>query len=192
MNKNDPVELKALTPVIAALQRAFEAVDAPHAFIGGVAVALFGDPRMTRDVDALVLLGSTPIESLLDAAAAHGIVPRIEDALAFAGRHNVLLLRCEPSGVTVDVCLALLPFEKQAIERAREVDTADISVSVLRPEDLIVMKAVAHRPVDLGDIGRIAAANPDLDRDHVINELRPFAEALDSPDLVDEIERLLQ
>jgi predicted nucleotidyltransferase len=191
MSEHQPDAFEALTPAILALQATFDEAGVPYALIGGVAVALTANPRMTRDVDALVLLGQTPIDSLLSAASSHGIAPRIEDAQAFAARHNILLLVHEPSGVTIDVSLAVLPFEERAVADAREVEAAGTCVRILRPEDLIVMKAIAHRPLDLHDIDGIAAVSADLDRRRVLDELRPFAEALDSPDLVEEVRRLL-
>ena len=183
--------LDALSSTIAALRDALEDQGVPHVFIGGVAVAALGRPRTTRDVDALVLLRDTSIHDVLAGAKRHGIAPRIADAEAFAATHNVLLLVHETTGVTIEVALGMLPFEEEAVERAREVSLGQLRFRIPLPEDLIVMKAVAHRPQDLEDIRSIVEANPHLDRRRIMRRMEEFAEALDSPDLLSTVERLL-
>jgi hypothetical protein len=46
-------------------------------------------------------------------------------------------------GVRVDVIFALLPFERDAIRRAKDVTIADRGVRVVTAEDLIVMKIIS-------------------------------------------------
>ena len=60
-------------------------------------------------------------------AARYGIVPRIDDALAFARRSRVLLMRHTGSSIDLDVTFAGLPFERAAVERS-----AVLSVGRLR------------------------------------------------------------
>ena len=59
------------------------------------------------------------------------------------------------------------------------------------PEDLIIMKAVAHRPKDLADIQAIAANYPDLDKERIRFWVVQFGEALDLPELWIQILKLL-
>jgi predicted nucleotidyltransferase len=82
-------------------------------------------------------------------------VPRISDAIAFARERQVLLLRHEPSGVTIEVSFAWLPFEEEALERAYEIDFQGVRLRVARAEDLIVYKAAAWRDRDRADIERL-------------------------------------
>ena len=186
-----PEPLESLSGAIIALRDTFYELGIPHVFIGGVAVAATGRPRMTRDVDALVLLGEMPLSSLLDELKGRGIVPRIKDAEDFAAKHCVLLLEHKDSGIPIEVSLGMLPFEKEAIARSRERNIEGVHFRTPSPEDLIVMKAVAHRPQDMEDIRGIAAANPGLEREQVMRRLKDFAEALDSPDLLADVERIL-
>lgn len=58
-------------------------------------------------------------------------------------------------------------------------------------EDIVVMKAFAHRPQDLADIDAIVRANPNLDRTYIEGHVREFAEALEMPELWDDIARYL-
>ena len=54
---------------IKTLQQRLEAVGISSVVIGGVAVAVWGEPRVTRDVDLKVLLGRDDAERLLAALA---------------------------------------------------------------------------------------------------------------------------
>ena len=48
-----------------------------------------------------------------------------------------------------------------------------------------------HRPKHLADIQAIAARHPDLDKDRIRHWVEQFGEALDSPDLWEQISRWL-
>lgn len=183
-----------LTPLLGALRAVCEWLQtsqAPHVLIGGVAVSLLSRPRFTRDVDALALLDEARWQELLAAGVAFGLVPRLDDALAFARQARVLLLRHDPSGIDIDVSFGLLPFEEEAIRRSVVVELAGTAVPVPRAEDLIVMKAVAGRPRDLQDIEALLDVHPGVDRDYVRGWVAGFAEALDAPEMLRELEAAL-
>lgn len=160
--------------------------------VGGLAVALLGRPRVTRDVDALVLLAEDHWAAFMDAGSAFGFVPRQPDALAFAEEARVLLVRHQPTGIDVDVALGCLPFEEEAVARARTVEVAGVSVPLPTPEDLIIMKAIAHRDRDLLDIEGLLAAHLDLDLRRVRRWVRAFADALETPELYDDLQKRLR
>lgn len=171
----------ALVPLLAAIRDLvvwFEAVGIRGVVTGGVAASLLGRPRVTRDVDALVLARDEVWGHFLSAGARHGFYPRRPDALEFARLTRVLLVRHEPSGVDVDIVFAALPFEEEVVERAAWVDVGGVRVPLATAEDLIIMKAVAHRPRDLADIESLVDANPALDVVRVRRWVREFSAAL--------------
>jgi len=163
----------------------------PHTAIGGIAVALIAQPRMTQDVDTLVWLEHDRWKDFLQAGERYGFTPRLSDALEFAVTARVLLLRHEPSGINFDVSLGALPFELEMIERAVTVKVSDFEVKVPTPEDLIITKAVARRPKDIVDIEAILSAHPHLDVQRVRFWVREFAVALERPQLSEDLEALL-
>jgi hypothetical protein len=158
--------------------------------IGGVAASFLGRPRLTQDIDALMLLDEAQWGKALDQAATFGIVPRIDAALEFAGRARVLLLRHTESGIDIDVSLGGLSFEQEAIGRSSIHDIAGIRVRLPSVEDLIIMKAVAHRPKDLQDIEGLLAANPQADLASVRQWVREFSNAMTMPDLLEDFEKI--
>ena len=150
-----------------------------------------GAPRYTVDLDAVFLLGFEDIPRLLSEAAKLGIEPRIPDAAGFAQKSRVLLLRHTASAMDIDLSLGILPFEVEMVERSNMVEIGSIKLRLPTPEDLIIMKAIAHRPKDFGDIQAIAVSHPDLDKERIRFWVEQFGDALEWPGLWEEIARLL-
>jgi hypothetical protein len=181
----------ALRSALADLTNWLDAARIPAMVIGGVAASILGRPRFTRDIDALVILPESNWQSAVESAAKFGIVPRIGEALEFARRSRVFLLRHAASGIDLDVTVGGLPFEISAVESSRPYDVGGVSVRLPRVEDLLVMKAIARRPKDLEDIRGLLAAHPEADVGAARRWIREFAIAASIPDMLEEFDRLL-
>jgi hypothetical protein len=190
-SQSTPSGITPLLEPLTALQRLLERFDNQGVIIGGIAASLLGKPRFTADLDAVILLSIDNLPKLLDAACKEGITPRIADAEAFARKNRVLLLRHQASGTNIDLSLGILPFETEMVARSQKHSIGDLDLRLPTPEDLIILKAVAHRPKDLTDIQVIAASYPDLDRERIQLWVEQFGAALELPDLWDKISRLL-
>ena len=165
----------------------------PWMVIGGVAVIASGVPRYTADIDATLSAPDESPERLIAALRPHGIVPRLDDAVTFARERQVLLLRHEPSGVPLDISLALLPFEEEALAAAHEADYAGVPVRLPRVDDLIIYKLVASRPRDIDDVERLLALHgPTLDLPRLRQIVGEFAQALDDQERPAALARLLR
>ncbi len=160
--------------------------------IGGVAVSLLANPRFTKDVDGMLLLDSADIPRFLNSAADHHLMPRFSGMEDYAKQARLAVLQHLPTGVTVDIALGSTPFEEQTLERAKQYSHDDFSIRLPSPEDLIIMKGIAHREQDMADIRAIAEVYPNLDRIRVERWLRDYADLLDSPDIWDDVDRLLK
>lgn len=136
--------------------------------IGGIAVSLLGEARFTQDLDAMVLLSVKELPHFLTVAQKEGVEPRISNAEGFARQNRVLLLRHTPTQTDIDVSLGILPFEQEVVERSlvHKVDES-LQIRLPTPEDLIIMKAIAHRPKDLLDIQGIIQNHPKLDQQRI-------------------------
>jgi len=177
---------------LQALQNLLVQFNQQGVIIGGIAASLLGTPRYTVDLDAVFLLSVDDIPNLIREAARQGIEPRIPDAKQFARKNRVLLLRHTASGTDIDLSLGILPFEYEMVERSNLINVGTLQLRLPTPEDLIIMKAIAHRPKDLTDIQAIAGSNPDLDKERIRYWVEQFGEALDLPELWYEIEKLLK
>jgi hypothetical protein len=103
-----------------------------------------------------------------------------------------LLLKHTPSETDVDISMGILPFEKEMVQRDSTKSFANLSVRLPMPEDLIIMKAIAHRPKDLEDIRTVAAKFPNLDTGRIKRWVTAFGDAMEDPGLWDEIGLLLK
>lgn len=186
---------KSLEPFRAAIESLQRLLHKSHdrgVIIGGIAVGFLGKPRFTADVDAVFLLSTKDISPFIELAQMENLSPRIPDAEDFARKNRVLLLRHTLTEIEVDISFGILPFEEEMVERGSTKSFAGLSIRLPTPEDLIIMKAIAHRPKDLEDIRTIADKYPNLDRNRIEEWLRSFGDALELPDLWDQIKLLLK
>lgn len=160
--------------------------------IGGIAVSLLSRPRMTQDVDILAMLAESQWGTFLEKGSRFGFVPRITDALSFAQKNRVLLLRHTPSGVKVDISFGVLPFEQESIERLEKIKVGTLVIPIPTPEDLIIMKAVAHRGKDLADIEAILEAQEKIDLRRVRKWVKEFAKVLEMPEIYHDLEIIVK
>ncbi len=182
-----PRDFLPLLAPLSALQRLLERFDDRGIIIGGIAASMLGKTRLTADVDAMILLSIEDLPRLMEVAAQEGLVPRIANAQDFARRHRVLLLRHQESGINVNISLGLLPFEVEAVERSTVHQIGSLAIRLPTPEDLIIFKAVAHRPKDLLDIQALVESHPDLDRRRIERWVCEFARLLEMPEVWNDI-----
>lgn len=176
-----------------ALRRALDDVGAPSMIIGGVAVIALGVPRLTVDIDATVSAQALDIERLADALDRQAIRPRIPDAVAFARTRQVFLGIHQPSDTPVDVSLAWLPFEDEALAASTICDYAGVFVRIPRPEDLLIYKMIASRPRDLQDAeGLLVLHGATMNLDRVRSVVAQFAGVLDDQERPMALERLIR
>jgi predicted nucleotidyltransferase len=193
MDMNQPDHLEPLLDALDALQHLLSRFDNKGVIIGGAAVSILGRARFTEDVDAMFLLSNKDLPRLLEMAKEEGIEPRVDHAVDFARKNRVLLLKHTITDTGIDISLGALPFEEEMVERGMlyEVDEA-LQLRLPTPEDLIIMKAIAHRPKDLEDIRTIADKYPNLDVKRIEKWVKAFGEVLETPELWNLINSLLK
>ena len=183
---------RALLDAMAALERALARTGQPHMLIGGLAVIIRGVPRDTHDIDATIWAPDLDLQDLVQSLADEEIVGRIPDLVQFAQRAQVLLLVHRPSKTPIEVTLAWLPFEKDALDRAERTKLGAVELPVAIAEDLVIYKAVAGRDRDRDDLARLLRLHANqIDLDRVRDLVAQFAEALDEPRRLDDLERII-
>lgn len=140
-----------------------ESLNTSYLAYGGVAVAVWADPRETQDVDAVVAVADEDRDRWLSALQSAGFLAPPEEIRTFAIDG---WLRLAHEGRHADVTLGRTPFDRSALERRRRVTLFDLPIWVASPEDLILYKIVAYRYKDLADAEAIVlrqGAKLDLD-----------------------------
>lgn len=135
---------------LVAVVRALDAAGIAHALVGGLAVAVWGVPRATQDID--LLLRPESVEPALQALEPLGF--RIH-ALPRTFQDGMSLQRVSKleGGALLTIDLILVDANLESVWASRsQVELAGTPLWVISREALIQMKAAAGRPRDLLDI----------------------------------------
>jgi hypothetical protein len=181
--------MENLLQSLQALQQRLSDAGIPSIVIGGVAVAIWGEPRVTRDVDLKVLLERDDADRLLAVLASDytSLLPDPRQAL----RQQAMLFVQDTLGTRLDVLLADTPYDILAVQRGRDVEVQpSVIIRVCSPEDLVIYKLISTRLRDHEDAqGVIRRQDANLDDHYVLDWLRQFEQALDDSTLVAEYKR---
>jgi hypothetical protein len=129
-----------------------------YTLVGGLAVAVWGAPRATRDIDLLVRPDA--LEAAMAAAARRGFDVR---ALPMTFRDGMQLQRVTRADgrALLSVDFILVNENLEATWSSRQAhETSGQTLWVVSRDALIAMKALAARPQDIADIENLR----DIDR----------------------------
>lgn len=170
----------SLWPTLADAASMLESRGIACAVIGGLAVSLRGQPRMTIDVDLVIKAEVEDALRLvrdLEATQFEPLFSGVEEVVSTA---FILPLRHRMTGVRLDLAVGVSGFERDAIARATTVAVGQTTVPVVTVEDLLVMKALAGRPQDDLDIrGLIGLHREEIDWNHCLAVATALGEAVD-------------
>jgi len=172
---------RTLVEIISWLEGVFERHSVRRSYGGAIARNFHALPRLTKDIDVLVLVSQLQIpalvQELIDAGTSALVVDeetgleaplpldlrRVLDDLRGRGRMTRLLC----FGVRVELFAPWHPFDHEVLDRARLRELDGHGIRVHTPEDIIVYKMVFGRTKDIEDIKAILAAQAgklDVDR----------------------------
>ncbi len=174
--------MERLAESLRSTQQRLSGAGIESAAIGGLAVAIWGEPRVTRDVDLKILLERSDGASLLEFLQDGG----------YKFEADASTVR-NASGTRVDFLLADTSFDRACVQRrVPGILPGKVEVEVCTAEDLIVLKLISTRPRDREDAaGVVLRQKGKLDQAYVEGWLREFEDALDDSTLVAEFRALL-
>jgi hypothetical protein len=163
--------------LLKRLARGLNQAGLPYMVIGGQAVLLYGEPRLTKDIDITIGVDLDRLPEVLRVVNALSLRP-LADPQTFT-RQTMVLPCLEPeSGIRVDIIFSFRPYELQALGRTTPVKLGDEEIRFVSPEDLIIHKVIAGRPRDLEDVASVLRKNPTADLAYIQRWLGDFATAL--------------
>jgi hypothetical protein len=138
-----------LTAALLEVSSLLERLSVPHMLIGGLAVALWGEPRATLDVDFTIWVDPQQMaETILELCRHVRCLP--DDPVAFVNRTRVLPAMTSQEA-KVDIIFAAWPDERRMIARAQPKQANGKTIMVASVEDLVFMKLASERPKDIED-----------------------------------------
>ena len=172
-----------LERAVVEIAAALESLTIDYMIVGGIANAVWGEPRATLDVDVTVAVENPDMAAAI-AGLGRLFKTAVADPDAFVRRTRVLPLDTA-DGIRIDVIFALLSFERDAVQRATTVMFGGRGIRVVTPEDLLLMKIISDRPRDLADAEALTRRRAGtLDRAYLEPRLREFAESLERPEIL--------
>jgi Nucleotidyl transferase of unknown function (DUF2204) len=165
----------------------------PYMIIGGQAVLLYGEPRLTKDIDVTLGIDLTRLSELVAVAKSIGLNP-LADPEEFTRKTMVLPCSDPSTGIRVDFILSFSPYENTALGRARPIKIGNAEVVFVSLEDLVIHKILAGRPRDLEDVRHVLIRNPKADLVYIREWLREFSDSLGESFLAtfDHLSRVLE
>ncbi len=164
----------------------------PYMIIGGQAVLLYGEPRLTRDIDITLGVNIDRITELIAVVKELSLKHLPEDVEAFVAQTMVLPAVDEATGIRVDFIFSFLPYEREAIGRARKVMVLNQDICFASPEDVIIHKIFAGRPRDMEDVRTILVKNPGVDISYIRNWLKEFDAVSDEKKFVQTFDEIVK
>ena len=186
----DPTEAD-FEAILAGIARELKARELTYMLIGGHAVLLHGEPRLTQDIDLTLAADPTRLPELLAICTTLALEPLPPDVEAFVRRTFVLPVVAPETGVRIDFIFSSTPYEREAIARAQWIEIQGTPVAFASAEDLILHKIFAGRPRDLEDVaGVVRRKGESLDWGYIETWANEFAAVPGREDLPDRVARL--
>lgn len=153
----------------ADLQSYFEAEGKDFFFVGGLALQIWGEPRLTTDIDCTLFTDLIDEDRQISEILKR-FKSRFEDekdAIELARTRRVLLVE-SPAGTGIDILLSGLADISDELARSTyQPFTDNISLRVCSAESLIVFKTVAGRFQDYADIESVLIKQTSLDWNYI-------------------------
>ena len=164
--------------ILKRVARQLKQASIPYMVIGGQAVLLYGEPRLTRDIDVTLGIGVDGLARIKKALPAMGLKVLVKKDQDFVKRTMVLPTQDRESDIRVDFIFSFSPYERQAIGRARDIKIGRTTAKFASLEDVVIHKVISGRPRDLEDIRSILVKNPKYDSDYISGWLKEFDHSL--------------
>jgi len=121
----------------------------PYLIIGGLAVGVLGEPRMTQDIDLIIFILKDFVSKLLDKVKNEGY--SVNKKLALKEAYQKGTFRIEYKRLWVDMIISSTEFENSALKRKKQITLFGKKVNFPSPEDLILLKIIPGREKDILD-----------------------------------------
>jgi len=137
-----------------------------YALVDGLAVAVRGVIRATRDIDMTLTIPALELPGVLESLQQKGFDLDLRETISEWTNHHMVNFLC--GDVRVDWLKTILPSFQSILRRAQWEQLFDTAIRVADAEGLILLKLIAFRPRDQEDIqGLISASSGSLDLDWI-------------------------
>ncbi|MEW6623497.1 MAG: nucleotidyl transferase AbiEii/AbiGii toxin family protein [Bacillota bacterium] len=145
---------------LKSIKKIFTDNKIPYCLIGGFAVSIYGKPRFSEDIDFLVIYDDEGKRKLIDYLTGNNIEHNYRSSDLFEPIGDLLELKL--SGIIVQTIRGRYKWEKEILDNSVEYELEpQLSIKVVKPEDLLILKLKAGGTLDLIDVNNIYQVQKD-------------------------------
>ena len=178
--------MKSEIDIICDVSEKMETLKIPYMLTGSIAMNYYAEPRMTRDIDLVVVIGFEHVKPLVSVFSKEYYIEEscVKEAIQYVSMFNILHL---DSVIKVD-CIVRKSSEYRQLEfeRRKRITINGMSIYIVSKEDLILSKLfwakASHSEFQLRDVRNLMATGYDreyvnkwkdsLGVDNLLNELK--------------------
>ncbi len=155
---------------LIAITKIFQKYQVDYCLIGGLAMMLHHGRANTVDIDFYVLVDD--LETVMELFKKENVPAETRGEYQLKARIN---------GIQIDILYADHYIGSDVVHRAVEKKLGNDLVRVATPEDIIILKTIANRTIDLRDIEELRELfGKKLDEDYITRKLTWLKKQLDS------------
>lgn len=165
--------MREIQDLATAVARFLNKEKIKYAFVGGLAISAWGEPRTTRDVDVIMMIGQKHVHSLINFLKRSGFEASEEDAETALSEKSHFSVFDRNSEYWLDIKGVYGERDEMALKRRRKVKLGGTFIFLASPEDAILSKLEFGSERDLSDIkGIILRQGKKLDEKYLSAESR--------------------
>lgn len=157
--------------LLVSIAKQFDKNNIPYIIIGGQAVLLYGEPRLTKDIDITIGLNIDMVDKIVKIMQEISLKPLPKNLHRFVKQTMVLPLIETENGTRVDLIFSFSQFEQEALKRANVITINNTGVRYASLEDMIIFKVFSGRPRDIEDARKILVKNKNADIEYIKEQL---------------------
>lgn len=151
---------------------------------GGQAVLMYGETRLTKDIDITVALRPENYGDILDTLPSGFAVDR-NPIKEFVEKTWVMPLKHKETGITIDLIFSDTGFEMDAITNGKKITKKGYEVNFISPEFLVIQKIFSGRFKDMLDAESVVNIQRDkLNYDEIERQLKDLDKELGQNDFI--------
>ena len=160
--------------LLKRLARELDSAKIPYMIIGGQAVLVYGEPRLTKDIDITLGINVDELNRIVGVVDAIKLKIIVDDYKNFVIETLVLPVMDEKSKIRIGFIFSFSPYERQALARTNNIRFGKDVVKFASLEDVIIHKLISGRARDLEDVRVVLLKNPDYNREYIEKWLQEF------------------
>jgi len=167
-----------LRNLIEKIAKEFEKYKIDYMIIGGQAVLIYGEPRLTKDIDITIGANIDKYRDILNIVQNLNLKILPKEPYKFVKETMVLPLLDEKTGIRIDLIFSFSEYEKGALKRVNKIKIGNTYVNYVSVEDLIIYKIISGRERDMEDLKIILIKNKKIDEKYILKWLKEFEKIL--------------